>query len=112
MTDAIDFRQFLNGERTYERFWQMSPRDQSVIWNSLKETEKVTFRDLRCLSPQLRGYEGYRVEVSGEHYKYRFIVGRSTGWKPVHLEIKTKRSHGGGAASKFYDSVKVIERVR
>lgn len=55
----------------------------------------------RCtaeLTPELVGLEGKRVEVvypSGE--KTRFIVGRSTGWLPCHLEIKTRRSHGGGA---------------
>lgn len=53
----------------------------------------------RCeaaLIPSLKGLEGSRVELtypSGE--KTRFIVGRSTGWLPIHLEIKTKRSRGG-----------------
>jgi hypothetical protein len=28
----------------------------------------------------------------------RFIVGKSTGWAPIHLEIKTRRSTGGAAA--------------
>jgi hypothetical protein len=50
------------------------------------------------LVPQLIGLEGKRVELSypnGE--KTRFIVGKSTGWIPIHLEIKTKRSSGGGS---------------
>ena len=53
----------------------------------------------RCpaeLEPQLRGLEGKRVEVetaSGE--TRRFIAGKSTGWLPCHLEIKTRRSSGG-----------------
>ena len=51
------------------------------------------------LTPQLVGLEGKRVEVttpSGE--KSRFWVGKSTGWVPIHLEIKTRRSYGGAAA--------------
>jgi hypothetical protein len=50
------------------------------------------------LVPQLIGLEGKRVELiypNGE--KTRFIVGKSTGWIPIHLEIKTKRSSGGGS---------------
>jgi hypothetical protein len=50
------------------------------------------------LVPQLIGLEGKRVELTypnGE--KTRFIVGKSTGWIPIHLEIKTKRSSGGGS---------------
>lgn len=55
----------------------------------------------RCpaeLTPALIGLEGKRVEVREPHggEKRRFWVGKSTGWMPCHLEIKTKRSHGGG----------------
>lgn len=56
----------------------------------------------RCpteLTPELVGLEGKRVEVTtpaGE--TSRFWVGKSTGWQPIHLEIKTRRSTGGGAA--------------
>lgn len=55
----------------------------------------------RCpcdLTPQLVGLEGKRVEMTtptGE--RSRFWVGKSTGWMPCHLEIKTRRSFGGGA---------------
>lgn len=48
------------------------------------------------LTPQLNGLVGRRVEVtdaSGE--KRRFIVGRSTGWMPCHLEIASRDSSGG-----------------
>ena len=50
------------------------------------------------LTPQLIGLEGKRVELTypnGE--KTRLIIGKSTGWIPIHLEIKTKRSRGGGS---------------
>jgi hypothetical protein len=56
----------------------------------------------RCpceLTPALIGLEKMRVEVTtpdGE--KTRFYVGKSTGFIPCHLEIKTRRSTGGAAA--------------
>ncbi len=60
----------------------------------------------RCdveLTPALIGLEGKRVEVSypdgqGGIYRTRFHVGKSTGAIPIHLEIETRRSHGGCAA--------------
>ena len=42
----------------------------------------------------------------------RFIVGKSTGWRPCHLEIKTARSACGDPARARYQSVKSLERVR
>jgi hypothetical protein len=74
-------------------------------------------RNWRCdveLSPQLTGYEGYRVEVvdsSGDKPR-RFIVGKSTGWLPCHLEISRRSAHGGPAAMRHYASVRVLEHVR
>ena len=54
---------------------------------------------VRCpleLTPELQGLEGKRVEVTNpEGEKRRFWVGKSTGWLPCHLEIKTRRSTGG-----------------
>lgn len=67
----------------------------------------------RCdveLSQQLTGLVGRRVEVVdrfGE--KRRFIVGRSSGWLPVHLEVLRKDSAGGAPVSGIpFKSVKVI----
>jgi hypothetical protein len=76
-------------------------------WEGMGETERIKHRDLSCLSPQLSGLEGRRVEVvtmQGE--KKRFIVGRSTGWRPVHLEVPRRDSTGGPAASREYKSVR------
>lgn len=71
-----------------------------------------TCRDLSALTPQLIGLEGWRVAVTTKHGEaYRFIVGKSTGWRPCHLEIRTVRSTGGMAASKEYASVRKIEKV-
>lgn len=56
----------------------------------------------RCpaeLTPALIGLEGKRVEVTApDGTRSRFIVGKSTGWMPIHLEIKRRDSTGGGAA--------------
>ena len=66
----------------------------------------------RCemdLEPQLIGLEGKRVEVTHNGEKRRFIVGKSTGWMPCHLEIANRASSGGGAACLFPgDTVEVV----
>jgi len=81
-------------------------------WKSLPECKKAVLRDLSDLSPQLMGLDGWRVQVAENGITRRFIVGRSTGWRPCHLELKTKRSHGGGPASKHYDSVIPLYNAR
>lgn len=56
----------------------------------------------RCpsdLCPQLVGLEGKRVEVTEpDGTRRRFIVGKSMGWMPCHLEIARRNSTGGPAA--------------
>ncbi len=75
-------------------------------WEQLTPAEKHELRDLSLLSPQLAGLEGWRVEVKTTYGETRrFIVGRSTGWTPIHLEVKTRRSSGGEGAEKKYRSV-------
>lgn len=69
--------------------------------------------NLRCpaeLTPQLVNLEGKRVEVVDRHgNRRRFIVGRSTGWLPCHLEIPRRDSHGSPAVSSApFQSVHVI----
>ena len=82
-------------------------------WDALTEAERERLRSDAGLTKQLVGLEGWRVEVetdSGD--KYRFIVGRSSGWVPCHIEVKTRRSFGGMSARSHYKSVRRIERVR
>ena len=71
---------------------------------------KNGIRSKTQLSPQLIGLEGKRVEVvdNNETKPRRFIVGKSTGFIPCHLEISRKNSSGGSAASDSYKSIKVI----
>lgn len=82
-------------------------------WDHMSKAQRESIRDNADLIPQLKGFEGYRVEVIDDYNeKRRFIVGKSTGWKPCHLEIKTRRSMCGYPADKHYKSVQIIEKVR
>jgi hypothetical protein len=83
------------------------------IWNRLTPAQRDQQRDNSSLTPQLSGLEGHRVEAT-THYgeTRRFIVGKSTGWRPIHLEIKTARSSGGGGAERSYKSVRSLGKVR
>lgn len=58
--------------------------------------------DNRCpaeLTPQLVGLEGRRVKVTRDDGEsHTFIVGKSTGWLPCHLEIESEHARGGPAA--------------
>lgn len=82
--------------------------------NFLKEAEarhlQYGFRSCSHLTPDLIGLEGKRVEVETEDGKIkRFIVGRSSGFIPIHLEIKTRRSPGGHPVTGWpYRSVRVL----
>jgi len=62
------------------------------------------------LEPRLMGLEGKRVEVtSKDGEKRRFIVGKSTGFIPIHLEIARKTSSGGPGVTLFdTDTIRVI----
>ena len=81
---------------------------QRCLTAAQKFAERTQTRCLAFLSPQLIGLEGRRVEVTAYGDTYRFYVGKSTGWSPIHLEIKTRRSVGGMAACQHYDTVRVI----
>jgi hypothetical protein len=79
-------------------------------WAALTPQQKE--RDDSNLSPQLVGLEGYRVEVLDIYgVTRRFIVGKSTGWKPCHIEVSRRDSLGGGAADKLYKTVTVLYKV-
>lgn len=82
-------------------------------WQTLCRAKRDRLRDNSDLSPQLIGLEGYRVEVVTLYGETRrFNVGKSTGWKPIHLEVHNKRSLGGIGAEKKYKSVTVIRRIK
>lgn len=82
-------------------------------WELLSNAQREAMRDNSHLSPQLIGLEGWRVEAVDVHgERRRFIVGKSTGWRPCHLEIKTARSACGDPARARYQSVKALEKIR
>ena len=68
-----------------------------------ERNRKTGWRSASQLTPELIGLERMRVEVrhrwkpDGAVEVRRFIVGKSSGYIPCHLEIKTRRSIGGGA---------------
>ena len=81
-------------------------------WRTMPEHERAKLRDLSELSPQLIGLEGWRVEVVTTYgEKRRFIVGKSTGWRPIHLEVHNRRSTGGGGAEREYSSVRRLYKA-
>src|SRR5690606_5751737 len=63
------------------------------------------------LTPQLIGLEGKRVEVGDRHgERRRFIVGKSTGWLPCHLEIPRRNATGGvGVTGAPFRSLKIVD---
>jgi hypothetical protein len=82
-------------------------------WDKMTPVEREKERDYSGLTDQLRGLEGWRVEVITTYGETRrFIVGRSTGWRPCHLEIARRNSTGGGAAEKEYASVRRLYNAR
>lgn len=104
--------------------WQGMPRqfphalrgtlEGYALYQALSDLAQRDGRRFTCeLSPQLIGLEGHRVEVTSRlRWWRRFIVGRSTGWIPIHLEIARRGSRGGRAADREYLTVKDLGRVR
>ena len=84
----------------------------NIITEYVRELNKTTgFRSQAELNPKLIGYEGKRIEAKVYGEVSRFIVGRSTGWIPCHLEIKTKRSSGGCGLPSDPDQIEVLKVI-
>lgn len=79
-------------------------------YNELCDTVRVMntqsgFRSQTELYKPFIGNEGRRVEVVySDGTKERFNIGKSTGYIPCHIMVKTSRSLGGGAV--LTDSIK------
>ena len=82
-------------------------------WNAMTPAQRDAVRDLSDLSKQLIGFEGWRVEVYDvdSMKPRRFIVGRSTGWRPCHLEMIHNR-RCGQPARESYASVRRLVKIR
>ena len=81
-------------------------------WDSMTPVEREDFVDESKLDERFTPYylSGERVEVIEEDgRKKRFYVGKSTGWKPIYLEIKRKDSSGGeGILSSWVTSIRGV----
>lgn len=91
----------LEGYESYQRLCQLAESYCQV-------------RNKQCpieLTPQLIGLEHKRVEVVDAHGETRrFVVGKSTGWMPCHLELKTRQSSDGPAVTGApFKNVRVIK---
>jgi hypothetical protein len=81
-------------------------------WVKLSDSERARLRDDSGLSPQLVGWEGYRVEVEDlDGEVRRFQVGISSGWRRIHLEMPRVDSSGGIPAATHYRRVKRMIRT-
>ena len=82
-------------------------------WRSLTPAQRGAIRDNSGLSVHLIGLEGWRVEVVTDYGETRrFIVGKTTGWRPCHLEIARRTSSGGSPAEQHYQSVRRLYYTR
>lgn len=65
-----------------------------------KRYRETGWRSKSELIPEFIGHEGERVEVVTSYGETeRFYIGKSTGFIPVHLEIKKSNSSGGCSVS-------------
>lgn len=82
-------------------------------WNALAPAQRDAIRSDAGLTKQLIGLEGWRVEVVTSYGETRrFIVGRSSGWVPCHIELRMRTSHGGIAAEREYQSVRKLYKAK
>lgn len=117
---ALDL--FQNVEQVNELMKRMkAQRGQMVVYDRMRELQSALIERAQAtgeepvaeLTPQLIGLEGCRVEVADMDGKTRrFIVGRSTGPIPCHLEISRTSAVGGYPARREYQRVRVVEQVR
>ncbi|MBR1030083.1 MULTISPECIES: hypothetical protein [Bradyrhizobium] len=69
---------------------------RAVMAAGARHAERTKTRCPALLESRLIGLEGKRVHVTAPDYNARFWVGKSTGWLPIHLEIESRNSSGGG----------------
>lgn len=83
---------------------------QELLTVARERHQRTGWRSTSQLTKQLVGLEGCRIEVVDCYGETRrFIVGKSTGFIPCHLEVANRRSSGGTAVTGTpYKSVRVI----
>jgi hypothetical protein len=95
---------------TRDEWSKLSDSEKAKLWPTYNMEQRKHLVDLSCLTPQLNGLEHQRVEAVrfNPHEVVRFYVGRSTGWRPCHIEIKRMTSTGGQPADPEYKSITVL----
>lgn len=75
-----------------------------------KHSAKTGWRSKACLTSQLIGLEGYRVEVVDCYGQTRrFQVGKSDGWMPCHIELRdVKSSNGPSVTGAPFSSIRKV----
>lgn len=89
-------------------------KQYQLLINEVAKLNKATgYKSKSELIPQFIGREGWRVEVVTSYGETnRFIIGKSTGFIPCHLEIKKRGFSGGCAVTGYpFKSVNFLERV-
>lgn len=82
-------------------------------WETLPEARRREIRDHSGLTPILTGLEGMRVEATlDDGSKERFIVGRSSGWRPCHIALKRVDSRGGMMVPSGIVEIVRLEKIR
>jgi hypothetical protein len=72
---------------------------ETLLAMAAKHHQATGYRFKCELEPKLEGLEGKRVEVTHpDGTKEKFKVGKSTGFIPAHLAIKSRNASGGGVA--------------
>lgn len=93
------------------------PRGSMAAWdhlqNLLPQLQRVCAEQgesaMANLSPQLLGKEGWAVEVDDDGELRRFIVGRSAGWLPHHLEVTERNVRGTRARMEYTRVTKLYQ---
>lgn len=82
-------------------------------WERMTPAERNDIRDTSELNPQMIGKEGRKVRVTPkrEYGASTFRVGRSTGWRPIHLAMRGNVSGSSDIIGKDerFGSVTVID---
>jgi hypothetical protein len=81
-------------------------------WKLLSSHEREVMRDNTRLNPKLIGLEGKRVRVTPKRTDgySTFRVGKTTGWRPVHLAMRSNAYGSSDIVShtEHFESVTVL----
>ena len=108
---AVELNSPENSPAPTERGTMTAYRKYADLVDKARQKNIATgWRSRVDLTADLIGLEGKRVEVIDCYGdRRRFSVGRSTGWIPCHLEIKTRSSSCGEAIwGTPFRSVKIV----